>query len=167
MKRCGLRRWRAKLCRVSDFHEAHDALLLYMVAGLTAIPARCSRDLAMRKTIQAELNSCRSNVADEFKRRAAELGERRSGMKRMIECTFLAAGFLICDQMTPEMAERWHAELHRVIEQRGGLVGEHIDMAIGRDVMAEVAERAMRLFADELNALMDTAAWYRRRRCRC
>jgi hypothetical protein len=62
------------LCRVSDFHEAHDALLLYMVAGLTAIPARCSRDLAMRKTIQAELNAWRGAVADEFKRRAEELG---------------------------------------------------------------------------------------------
>jgi hypothetical protein len=63
---------------------------------------------------------------------------------------FLAAGFLIRDQMTPEIAKRWHAELHRVIEQRGGLIGEHIDMAIGRDVMAEVAERAVRLFANEL-----------------
>jgi hypothetical protein len=63
---------------------------------------------------------------------------------------FLAAGFLIRDQMTPEMARRWHAELHRVIEQRGGMVGDHVDMAIGRDVMAEVAERAVRLFANEL-----------------
>ena len=63
-----------QLCRVSDFHEAHDALLLYMVAGLTAIPARCSRDLAMRKTIQAELNAWRGAVADGFKRRAEELG---------------------------------------------------------------------------------------------
>lgn len=63
---------------------------------------------------------------------------------------FLAAGFLIRDQMTPEITKRWHAELHRVIEQRGGLVGERIDVAIGRDVMAEVAERAMRLFANEL-----------------
>ena len=62
------------LCRTSDFHEAWDALILYMVAGLVAIPARCTRDLALRKTIQAELNSWRSNVADEFKRRAAELG---------------------------------------------------------------------------------------------
>ena len=64
--------------------------------------------------------------------------------------TFLAAGFLIRDQMTPEMVKRWHAELHRVIEQRGGLVGDRIDVAIGKDVMAEVAERAMRLFTNEL-----------------
>jgi hypothetical protein len=63
---------------------------------------------------------------------------------------FLAAGFLIRDQMTPEIAKRWHAELHRVIEQRSGLVGDHVDMTIGKDVMAEVAERAVRLFANEL-----------------
>jgi hypothetical protein len=75
---------------------------------------------------------------------------------------FLAAGFLIRDQMTPEITKRWHAELHRVIEQRGGLVGERIDMAIGRDVMAEVAERATRLFVGELtpelHKRMDDAA---------
>jgi hypothetical protein len=67
---------------------------------------------------------------------------------RVVE--FLAAGFLVRDRMTPEVSERWRAELHRAIGLRGGLVGDHVDIAVGKDVMAEVAERAMRLFANEL-----------------
>jgi len=67
---------------------------------------------------------------------------------RIVE--LLAAGFLVRDRMTPEVSEHWRAELHRAIGLRGGLVGDHVDVAIGKDVMAEVAERAMRLFTNEL-----------------
>jgi phage terminase Nu1 subunit (DNA packaging protein) len=63
------------LCKTSDFHEAWDALIGYTVAGLVAIPARCTRDLGLRQVIQKELDAWRSNVANEFKRRAEELGK--------------------------------------------------------------------------------------------
>jgi hypothetical protein len=68
---------------------------------------------------------------------------------RIVE--FLAAGFLVRDRMTPEVLEHWRAELHRAIGLRGGLVSDHVDIAVGKEVMAEVAERAMRLFANELS----------------
>lgn len=67
---------------------------------------------------------------------------------RIIE--FLAASFLVKNQLSPEMAEHWRTEMHRAVGLRGGLVGDHIDIAIGKDVMAEVVERAMRLFTNEL-----------------
>jgi hypothetical protein len=67
---------------------------------------------------------------------------------RIVE--FLAAGFLVRDRMTPEVSEHWRAEMHRAVGLRGGLIGDHVDIAIGKDVMAEVVERAMRLFTNEL-----------------
>jgi hypothetical protein len=64
---------------------------------------------------------------------------------------FLAAGFLIRDRMSPEMVECWHAEFHRAVELRGGLVGDrYVDKSIAKDVLSEVAERATRRLAGDL-----------------
>lgn len=62
-----------ELCLVSDFRDAWVDVVGYMVAGLTAVPARCSRDVAMRHTIEKELDAWRTDVANYFERRAAEL----------------------------------------------------------------------------------------------
>jgi phage terminase Nu1 subunit (DNA packaging protein) len=67
------RKLAGELCWTRDLNDAWVALIGYIVAGLVAIPARCTRDVALRRTIEAELDAWRTDVANEFERRASEL----------------------------------------------------------------------------------------------
>ena len=62
-----------ELCRTKDFDDAWVEVIGYMVAGITAIPARCTRDRVLRRTIEAQLDAWRVDVANYFQRRADEL----------------------------------------------------------------------------------------------
>jgi hypothetical protein len=61
------------LCKVSDFDEAWTEVMGYLLAGFVGLPARCTRDLALRKDIERELDRFRQDMSDHFHRRAAEL----------------------------------------------------------------------------------------------
>jgi phage terminase Nu1 subunit (DNA packaging protein) len=63
-----------ELCRVSDFNDLWLMLLGAVVTRLNGLPARVTRDLAQRQTIEREIDKLRHEVADEFAKRAAELG---------------------------------------------------------------------------------------------
>jgi phage terminase Nu1 subunit (DNA packaging protein) len=62
-----------ELCYTREFEEAWTAVTGYMVAGIVAIPARCTRDVALRAVIEKQLDAWRTDVADYFKRKAEEL----------------------------------------------------------------------------------------------
>ena len=62
-----------ELCRTKDFEDAWTRCHRLQVAGIVAIPARCTRDTALRRAIERELDAWRTDVADYFKRRADEL----------------------------------------------------------------------------------------------
>jgi hypothetical protein len=59
---------------------------------------------------------------------------------------------LVLNTLSPELRARWHDELFREIEQRGGLTsdGTCVDKAIARELFSEIVERATRNFAKEL-----------------
>jgi phage terminase Nu1 subunit (DNA packaging protein) len=56
-----------------EFDEAWNWAFGVVVAKLTAVPARCTRDLPMRGIIERELNIARTEIADEFEKQAASL----------------------------------------------------------------------------------------------
>jgi phage terminase Nu1 subunit (DNA packaging protein) len=62
-----------ELCHIRELNDAWTAIFGYMVAGIVAIPPRCTRDVALRRAIEKELDAWRADAADEFERRAAEL----------------------------------------------------------------------------------------------
>ena len=63
-----------ELCPVSEFHDCWVLMFGAILSRLVALPARCTRDLALRKRIEEEVNNLRHEVSDEFQRRADELG---------------------------------------------------------------------------------------------
>lgn len=65
--------------------------------------------------------------------------------------TFLAHGFLVRDQMSPEVLVRWRTEFHSEVEARGGVVDDRrYEKAIANEVLREVVQRASRIFRNEL-----------------
>jgi hypothetical protein len=76
---------------------------------------------------------------------------------------FLAHGVLVLNALSPDLRAKWHGELLRVIEARGGLTsdGRHVVKAIAAEVFSEIIERGTRIFAKELTertrAYMDEA----------
>jgi hypothetical protein len=80
-----LRTARAKAIELRTQREAHDlvhreeslgvidAVIGKLVVHLNMIPARCTRDLALQKTIESEINRARSAAADECDRQAQSL----------------------------------------------------------------------------------------------
>jgi hypothetical protein len=76
--RAALAQLRAKklageLCHVSDFDDAWTEVIGYLLAALVGFPARIIRDVALRRTIEQELDRLRHDVCDHFRRRADEL----------------------------------------------------------------------------------------------
>jgi phage terminase Nu1 subunit (DNA packaging protein) len=68
------RREARELVKFSDFREAWDEVNGQMLMRLDALPARVTRDLALRRKWQEEIRQLRNEVADYFRKRAAELG---------------------------------------------------------------------------------------------
>jgi hypothetical protein len=80
-----LRLARAKAIEQRTKREAHhlvrcdeslaviDAAIGKLMVHLGSVPARCSRDLEMRKIIETEIDRARSTAADEFARQAESL----------------------------------------------------------------------------------------------
>jgi phage terminase Nu1 subunit (DNA packaging protein) len=62
-----------ELCWTKDFDDAWTEIMGYMLGGIVAIPACCTRDVALRHVIEEQLDAWRADVADYFKRRADEL----------------------------------------------------------------------------------------------
>jgi hypothetical protein len=62
-----------ELCYVRDFTNAFVELIGHMSAGAVPIPARCTRDIALRGRIEKELDLWRHDAADYLEREAAEL----------------------------------------------------------------------------------------------
>jgi hypothetical protein len=63
-----------ELCRVADFNDLWVMLLGAVLTRLIALPNRVTRDLALRQTIEREIDKLRHEVADEFEKRRVELG---------------------------------------------------------------------------------------------
>ena len=62
------------LCKTTDFNDAWLMVIGAVVSRLIALPARVTRDLALRKAIEREIDALRTEVADEAERWANELG---------------------------------------------------------------------------------------------
>jgi len=63
------------LCRTRDFSEATNDTFGFLISRLVALPARVTRDLALRKLWDKEIIALRIEVSEYCARRAAELGE--------------------------------------------------------------------------------------------
>jgi phage terminase Nu1 subunit (DNA packaging protein) len=63
------------LCRTRDFGEAIDDVFGFLIPRLVALPARVTRDLALRKLWDKEIIALRTEVSAYCKKRAAELGD--------------------------------------------------------------------------------------------
>lgn len=61
------------LIRADESLAVIDAVIGKLVAHLVMVPARCTRDLNLRKTIESEINRARTAVADECQRQARSL----------------------------------------------------------------------------------------------
>jgi phage terminase Nu1 subunit (DNA packaging protein) len=68
-----------ELCRVKDFDEAWTEVIGYVLAGFVSLPARMTRDVALRRDIERELDRFRTDMSDHFLRRAAELEGKGKG----------------------------------------------------------------------------------------
>jgi hypothetical protein len=66
---------RAQRKRDEEFDLAWRTCWHIVVAKLTAVPARCSRDLQMRQTIEREIDTARSEASDEFERQSESLAQ--------------------------------------------------------------------------------------------
>ena len=62
------------LCKTSDFDDAWLMLIGALLSRLVALPNRVTRDLALRKRIEHEIDQLRREVADEAEKWASELG---------------------------------------------------------------------------------------------
>lgn len=61
------------LVRTDECLAVIDAAIGKLMVHLGSVPARCSRDLEMRKIIETEIDRARSAAADEFARQAESL----------------------------------------------------------------------------------------------
>jgi hypothetical protein len=62
-----------ELMHVSDHLEAIDALCGLFLEKITTMPARCSRDLDVRRSIDKVARQIRDEIADEYKKKAEEM----------------------------------------------------------------------------------------------
>jgi hypothetical protein len=63
----------------------------------------------------------------------------------------LASGlWALQDRRSRELRAHWHAEFHRAVKLRGGVVGDCFVNSIAKDVFAEVVQRATRLLVNGL-----------------
>ena len=63
-----------QLCWTRDFGEAIDDVFGFLIPRLVALPARVTRDLALRKLWDKEIIALRNEVSVYCKKRADELG---------------------------------------------------------------------------------------------
>ena len=61
------------LVRRSEFSDAWTFVMGVLTSKLVAVPARCSRDITMRSTIEREINQARHEACDEYDRQATSL----------------------------------------------------------------------------------------------
>ncbi len=62
-----------QLLRFDEVCAAWDSVIGRLVSELGSVPARCSRDVSMRRTIEAEINRAREEVCREFFKQAETL----------------------------------------------------------------------------------------------
>jgi hypothetical protein len=66
---------RAQRKRDDEFDLAWRTCWYVLVSKLVAVPARCSRDAAVRATIERELDVARNEVCNEFERQSEALAQ--------------------------------------------------------------------------------------------
>lgn len=64
---------RRELVSVDDFHFVFDAMMAALVAELNALPARVTRDVQMRRVLEADIDAMRNRLAAAMRRKDAEL----------------------------------------------------------------------------------------------
>ncbi len=66
-----------KLIALEEVFTAWDFCIAVLVTHLTSVPARCTRDLLLRQTIEREIDLARNAAADVYAKHAASL--RKNG----------------------------------------------------------------------------------------
>jgi hypothetical protein len=61
------------LVPMTEFDDAWTFVVGTLTAKLAGVPSRCSRDLALRRVIEQEINQARHEACDEYERHAAAL----------------------------------------------------------------------------------------------
>ena len=64
-----------KLIAVEELNIAWDFCIGVLVTNLNCVPARCTRDLALRQTIEHEIDVARSTAADAYRKQAELLAK--------------------------------------------------------------------------------------------
>jgi phage terminase Nu1 subunit (DNA packaging protein) len=64
-----------QLVEMEEVVAVIDRVIGLMVSRLAGLPARCTRDVELRRTIEEEINAARQAVADECAKQAASLDD--------------------------------------------------------------------------------------------
>lgn len=65
------------LIELSEHYEIVDELLGLLIAGLSSLPARVTKDIALRRTIETECDRIRSDLSKRSEEKARDLAESR------------------------------------------------------------------------------------------